>query len=129
MAEHFGSLTKLAGASKEELMAIGSLQSTGDREKNINKMLEYFRMPFNESLERLKQAGEVDMLPLDVVIYALDIPGIDFHKAELLSVKFIIFIVFTRQHWMRSWRLTKCHVRMPSECIVFYREKKSLSVK
>ena len=88
LAEHFGSLTKLAGASKEELMAIGSLQFTGDREKNINKMLEYFRMPFNESLERLKQAGEVDMLPLDVVICALDIPGIDFHKAELLSVKF-----------------------------------------
>ena len=88
LAEHFGSLTKLAGASKEELMAVGSLQFTGDREKNINKMLEYFRMPFNEPLERLKQAGEVDMLPLDVVIYALDIPGIDFHKAELLSVKF-----------------------------------------
>ena len=88
LAEHFGSLTKLAGASKEELMAVGSLQFTGDREKNINKMLEYFRMPFNESLERLRQAGEVDMLPLDAVIYALDIPGIDFHKAELLSVKF-----------------------------------------
>ena len=88
LAEHFGSLTKLAGASKEELMAIGSLQFTGDREKNINKMLEYFRMPFNEPLERLRQAGEVDMLPLDAVIYALDIPEIDFHKAELLSVKF-----------------------------------------
>ena len=78
LAEHFGSLTKLAGASKEELMAVGNLQFPGDREKNINKMLEYFRMPFNEPLERLKQAGEVDMLPLDVVIYALDIPGIDF---------------------------------------------------
>ena len=88
LAEHFGSLTKLAGVSKEELMAVGNLQFPGDREKNINKMLEYFRMPFNEPLERLKQAGEVDMLPLDVVIYALDIPGIDFHKAELLSVKF-----------------------------------------
>ena len=88
LAEHFGSLTKLAGASKEELMAVGNLQFPGDREKNINKMLEYFRMPFNEPLERLKQAGEVDMLPLDVVIYALDIPGIDFHKSELLSVKF-----------------------------------------
>lgn len=88
LAEHFGSLTKLAGASKEELMAVGNLQFPGDREKNINKMLEYFRMPFNEPLERLRQAGEVDMLPLDAVIYALDIPGIDFHKAELLSVKF-----------------------------------------
>ena len=88
LADHFGSLAKLAGASKEDLMAIGSLQFPGDREKSINKILEYFRMPFNEPLERLKQAGEVDMLPLDVVIYALDIPGIDFHKAELLSVKF-----------------------------------------
>ena len=88
LAEHFGSLTKLVGASKEELMAVGNLQFPGDREKNINKMLEYFRMPFNEPLERLRQAGEVDMLPLDVVIYALDIPGVDFHKAELLSVKF-----------------------------------------
>ena len=88
LAEHFGSLTKLVGASKEELMAVGNLQFPGDREKNINKMLEYFRMPFNEPLERLRQAGEVDMLPLDAVIYALDIPGVDFHKAELLSVKF-----------------------------------------
>ena len=88
LAEHFGSLTKLVGASKEELMYVWNLQFTGDREKNINKMLEYFRMPFNEPLERLRQAGEVDMLPLDVVIYALDIPGVDFHKAELLSVKF-----------------------------------------
>ena len=88
LADHFGSLAKLAGASKEDLMAIGSLQFPGDREKSINKILEYFRMPFYDPLERLKQAGEVDMLPLDVVIYALDIPGIDFHKAELLSVKF-----------------------------------------
>ena len=88
LADHFGSLAKLAGASKEDLMAIGNLQFPGDREKSINKILEYFRMPFNEPLERLKQAGEVDMLPLAVVIYALDIPRIDFHKAELLSVKF-----------------------------------------
>ena len=88
LADHFGSLAKLAGASKEDLMAIGNLQFPGDREKSINKILEYFRMPFNEPLERLRQAGEVDMLPLDAVIYALDIPEIDFHKAELLSVKF-----------------------------------------
>ena len=33
LAEHFGSLTKLAGASKEELMAVGNLQFPGDREK------------------------------------------------------------------------------------------------
>ena len=54
LAEHFGSLTKLVGVSKEELMAVGNLQFPGDREKNINKMLEYW-MPFNEPLERLKQ--------------------------------------------------------------------------
>lgn len=88
LAERFGSLIKLAIATKEELTAIADLQFPGDRDKNINKILEYFRMPFNEPLERLKQAGDVDMLPLDVIIYALDIPGIDFHKAELLSVKF-----------------------------------------
>ena len=88
LAEYFGSLIKLSMATKEELAGIANLQFPGDRDKNINKILEYFRMPFNEPLERLKQAGEVDMLPLDVVIYALDIPGIDLHKAELLSVKF-----------------------------------------
>jgi len=88
LAEHFGSLIKLALATKEELTAIADLHFSGDRDKNINKILEYFRLPFNESLERLKQAGDVDMLPLDAVIYALNIPGIDFHKAELLSVKF-----------------------------------------
>ncbi len=129
LAEHFGSLTKLAGASKEELMAVGNLQFPGDREKNINKMLEYFRMPFNEPLERLRQAGEVDMLPLDAVIYALDIPGIDFHKAELLSVKFdYIYRLYTAT-LDEIAELTKCHVRMPSVYIVFYREKKSLSGK
>ncbi|WP_292266392.1 NAD-dependent DNA ligase LigA [Butyricimonas sp.] len=88
LAGRFGGLPGLASATKEELLALTDLQFPGDREKNINKILEYFRMPFNEPLERLKQAGEVDMIPLDTVIYALDIPGIDFHKSELLSVKF-----------------------------------------
>ena len=57
LAEHFGSLTKLVGASKEELMAVGNLQFPGDREKNINKMLEYFRMPFNEPFEAGRRGG------------------------------------------------------------------------
>lgn len=61
LAEHFGSLTKLAGASKEELMAVGSLQFTGDREKNINKMLEYFRMPVQRVAGAFKAGpGEVE---------------------------------------------------------------------
>lgn len=88
LAGYFGSLVKLATTTREELLALEALQFTGDREKGINKILEYFRMPFNEPLERLKQAGEVEMIPLDFVIYALDIPGIDFHKSELLSVEF-----------------------------------------
>ena len=57
LAEHFGSLTKLAGASKEELMAVGNLQFPSDREKNINKMLEYFRMLFIDNIFRFTQAG------------------------------------------------------------------------
>lgn len=123
LAEHFGSLTKLSGASKEELMAIGKLQFPSDREKNVNKILEYFRMPFNEPLERLKQAGEVDMLPLDTVIYALDIPGIDFHKAELLSVKFdYIYRLYTATP-DELRKLTKCHVRMLNVCIRFLQGK------
>ena len=124
LAEHFGSLTKLAGASKEELMAVGNLQFPGDREKNINKMLEYFRMPFNEPLERLRQAGEVDMLPLDAVIYAWIYLELISIRLNCYLLSLIIFIVFTRQHWTRSRRLTKCHVRMPSVCIVFTGKRK-----
>lgn len=40
-------------------MAVGNLQFPGDREKNINKMLEYFRMPFNEPLSWFEAGGEV----------------------------------------------------------------------
>ncbi|MEI3420594.1 MAG: hypothetical protein V8R91_05735 [Butyricimonas faecihominis] len=79
-------------------MAVGNLQFTGDREKNINKMLEYFRMPFNESLERLKQAGEVDMLPLDAVIYAWIYPELISIRLNYCLLSSIIFIVFTRRH-------------------------------
>ena len=39
-------------------------------------------------LERLQEAGEVEDLPLDYVIYALGIPGIDWHKADLLAARF-----------------------------------------
>ena len=52
LAGRFGGLPGLASATKEELLALADLQFPGDREKNINKILEYFRMPFNEPLER-----------------------------------------------------------------------------
>lgn len=45
--------------------------------------MDYFRLPFNEMLERLKEAGEIDMIPLNQVIYALDIPGVDRHKMQI----------------------------------------------
>nr|WP_082667046.1 NAD-dependent DNA ligase LigA [Gabonibacter massiliensis] len=88
LAEHFGSLKAYSEASGEELLAIEKLQFTGDRRKNVNKIVDYFRLPFNEMLERLKEAGEVDMIPLNQVIYALGIPGVDRHKADWLAVEF-----------------------------------------
>jgi len=88
LAAHFGSLAAYAQAGKEELLGLQALQLKGDREKEVNRILDYFREPFNEVLERLKVAGEVDRLPLNEVIYALNIPGIDRHKADLLTVAF-----------------------------------------
>lgn len=87
LANRFGSLKALAHARKEELL---SLEWTGaeDREKTVRRVLEYFRMPFNEVLERLSEAGEVSDIPLDHVIYALNVPGIDWHKAEMLASAF-----------------------------------------
>lgn len=81
LAGHFGSLHKYARATKEELMQWVD-------EVSANRILEYFRLPFNETLERLKEAGEVDNIPLDYVIYALNIPGIDWHRADLLAARF-----------------------------------------
>ena len=49
---------------------------------------EYLQRPFNQTLERLKEAGEVEDVPLDYVIYALNVPGIDRHKADLLSARY-----------------------------------------
>lgn len=81
LAGHFGSLQKYARATKEELMQWVD-------EVSANRILEYFRLPFNETLERLQEAGEVDNIPLDYVIYALNIPGIDWHRADLLAARF-----------------------------------------
>ena len=88
LAARFGSLERYARATKEELMGMGDLRFTGEKEQGVNKIVDYFRTPFNEPLERLRRAGEVDMLPLDIVIYALGLPRVDFRRAELLSVKF-----------------------------------------
>lgn len=85
LVEGFASLPALASATKELLM---TLNWDRDAEKTVNRILDYFRTPFNEPLERLKSAGEVEDIPLDYVIYALNIPGIDWHKAELLAARF-----------------------------------------
>lgn len=82
IAARFESLEAYAKATKEELLEV-----VGD-ESTVNRMLEYFRTPFNQSLDRLKEAGAVENIPLDYVIFALNIPGIDWHKADLLAARF-----------------------------------------
>lgn len=82
MATAFGSLDGYARATKENLLALNLEESVA------NRIMDYFRTPFDELTERLKEAGSVEYIPLDDVIYALNIPGIDLHKADLLAAKF-----------------------------------------
>lgn len=82
LAEYFRTLPALQAAPKEQWK-----EAVGD-ETTVNRLAEYFRMPFNEVTERLALAGEVENIPLDVVIYALGIPGVTRHKAELLAAHF-----------------------------------------
>lgn len=87
LASHFDSLQELSEAGRERLLALPWGENE-DKERMVNRMTEYFRMPFNETLERLKGAGKVADIPLDYVIYALNIPGIDWRKADLLASGF-----------------------------------------
>ena len=82
LAERFGTLAAYARATKAELLQVIA------EENIVNRILDYFRAPFNQTLERLKEAGEEENIPLDYVIYALNIPGIDWHKADLLAARF-----------------------------------------
>lgn len=82
LASRFGSLQALGEATQEELMEILT------DEVMVRRILDYFRAPFNQSLERLKEAGGVENIPLDFVVYALNIPGLDWHKADLLAARF-----------------------------------------
>ncbi len=82
LADRFGHLKAYVNASREELLAVV-------RDENIvNRIREYFRTPFNQFLEKLESAGEVENIPLDYVIFAFGIPGIDCHKADLLAARF-----------------------------------------
>lgn len=87
LADGFGNLRALSESSREELLAL-SWPDGENAEKVVNRILEYFRIPFNEPLLRLNEAGEVWDIPFDNILYALDIPGIDWRKAELLSAAF-----------------------------------------
>ncbi len=96
LAGRFGSLGRYARATRGELMEMEELRFSGDKEQGVNRLLDYFREPFNEALERLTGAGETDMVPLDAVIYALELPGVDFRRAELLAAKFdYVYRLFT----------------------------------
>ncbi len=87
LASSFGSLKRLAEADREMLLAL-PWEKNEDKEKLSARLLDYFRLPFNDVLHRLQEAGEVTDIPLDYVIYALNIPGIDWHKADLLASRF-----------------------------------------
>lgn len=82
LAVGFGSLSAYRKASKEKLLEIVADESI------VNRILDYFRSPFNQTLERLQEAGDVENIPLDYVIYALNISGVDWHKADLLAARF-----------------------------------------
>ena len=82
IAGYYNNLEAYSRATKEELLGL-----VGDANA-VNRILEYFRAPFNPMLDRLKEAGEVENIPLDYVVYALHIPGIDWHKADLLAARF-----------------------------------------
>lgn len=87
LAGHFKSLRALSEAGREELSVLPWPEKES-KEKIVSRIIDYFRTPFNEPLQRLKQAGETSDLPSDSVLYALNIPGIDWQKAELLSTAF-----------------------------------------
>ncbi|MDE7074220.1 MAG: NAD-dependent DNA ligase LigA, partial [Odoribacter sp.] len=63
LAEYFRHLPALMAATKEELV-----NALGD-EAIAGRIADYFRMPFNQVTERLAEAGEVESIPLDVVVY------------------------------------------------------------
>ena len=66
----------------------GALEQVAGDAGTAKALWEYLQRPFNQTLERLKEAGEVEDVPLDYVIYALNVPGIDRHKADLLSARY-----------------------------------------
>lgn len=82
LASRFGHLKAYAAASREELLEV-----VGD-ESAVNRMQDYFRMPFNQLLDRLEDAGEEESISLNHIIFALNISGIDRHKADLLAARF-----------------------------------------
>lgn len=79
---YFSTLSNYTKATKDELAGVVPDESI------VNRILDYFRAPFNQVVDRLKEAGEVENIPLDYIIYALNIPGIDWHRADLLAAKF-----------------------------------------
>ena len=82
LASRFLSLEAYSKATKADLLAVVT------DENRVNRMMDYLHSPFNQTLERLKEAGEVENIPLDYIIYAFNIPGIDWHKADLLAGHF-----------------------------------------
>lgn len=87
LAARFGSLQALSEAGMDELSAL-PWGGKDEPEKMARRIREYFAMPFNEVVERLKQAGAVPDVPLNYVLFALNIPGLDLHKADILTSRY-----------------------------------------
>lgn len=82
IAGYFNNLEAYSRATADELRAVVK------DENMVNRIVEYFRTPFNQALDRLLEAGEVENIPLDYIVFALNIPGVDWHKADLLAARF-----------------------------------------
>ena len=91
LARHYLNLRNLGNTDLETLKNVDNLSFPKGAQSEIylNKILEYFNTPFNETLERLKQGESTEGgISLSHILYSFCIPGIDLDKAECITAKF-----------------------------------------
>lgn len=88
LADKYMNLRLYSKATLEELIEL-KIKST-----NALKIINYFKsldsLFDNEliTLNRLMECGDVEFIPTDYIIYAMNIPGIDLEKSNLLATKY-----------------------------------------
>lgn len=83
LANHFNSLEKLSNASLDELSII-----IEDKAK-ASKIKEYFNAPFNEQLDRLKEAEKTEGgISLEYILYSFAIPKLDIEQAKKITAHY-----------------------------------------